>query len=724
MLSSLRVHEDDISKTAFRTRSAFPGQRVNQNGIHVDPSKIEAVKNWKAPTTPSEIRSFFGLAGYYRRFIANFSKIAKPLTSLTQKNQKYVWGVEQEEAFQTLKNNLCKANVVTDALSRKERVKPRRVRAMAMTIQYGVRGMILAAQSEAFKQENVSLVGSVMDEAHASRYLVHPGADKKYYNLRDMYWWPGMKRDIAIYVKSPWILSLNFQGQSSSKDWSSGVDHLRLRWEIYFVVLADAAESVRDAIGFEYCLASSSGWTKSPVLWAKIREGSLIGPELVQETNDKVVVIKEKLKAVKDRQKSYVDNRRKPLEFEVGDRVMLKVSPWKGVVRFGKKGKLAGLRLLEELSSVHDTFHVANLKKCLADANLHVPLDEIKVDKTLCFVDEPIEIMDREIKSLKRSKISLVKVRWNSKHGSEFTWEGEDYMKSKYPQLFVDRADESANSSFKEERFVVLKRIIVEVDPIYEREFKRSDFRKLPVLMVDGEKMVNTSGLIDELVKRMHPDSVCTCARIQLCWLSYKGMFTEVSLGLLKHLITDGVMKDEHYMKQGQNWKQNKRQASKLELEQSKLTAAISQLLTTMNDEPESKDGICQSDTDSKPTCGRPDEPLTSLKLTIIGHAPLASGAEIFFMFSVDELHLMCLQPPPKHIKLVQHENVTITPHLGASTMEAQEGVAIEIAEAVVGALRGELVATAVNAPMVPAEVCIGTMHPIVDDVDQDVKTK
>ncbi|GJR13037.1 putative reverse transcriptase domain-containing protein [Tanacetum coccineum] len=147
-------------------------------------------------------------------------------------------------------------------------VKPRRVRAMAITIQYGVRGMILVAQSEAFKQENVSLVGSVMDEAHASRYLVHPGVDKKYYNLRDMYWWPGMKRDIAINVKSPWILSLNFQGQSSG-----------LRWEIYFVVLADAAESVRDAIGFEYCLASSSGWIKSPVLWERLERVRLIGLE-------------------------------------------------------------------------------------------------------------------------------------------------------------------------------------------------------------------------------------------------------------------------------------------------------------------------------------------------------------------------------------------------------------------------------------------------------------
>ncbi|GJS11818.1 putative reverse transcriptase domain-containing protein [Tanacetum coccineum] len=202
----------------------FLGHMVNQNGIYIDPSKIEAVKNWKAPTTPSEIQSFLGLAGYYRSFMANFSKIAKPLTLLTQKNKKYEWGVEQEEAFQTLKNNLydapilslpdgvedfvvycdvlnqlfsdyeCeiryhlgKANVVADALSRKEKVKPRRVRAMAMTI-----------------QSRVLLVGGVrmiiMDEAHKTRYSVHLGADKMYHDVRDMYWWPGMKRDIATYV--------------------------------------------------------------------------------------------------------------------------------------------------------------------------------------------------------------------------------------------------------------------------------------------------------------------------------------------------------------------------------------------------------------------------------------------------------------------------------------------------------------------------------------------
>ncbi|GJT60048.1 putative reverse transcriptase domain-containing protein [Tanacetum coccineum] len=194
---------------------------------------------------------------------------------------------------------------------------------------------------------------------------------------------------------------------------------------------------------------------RSPVLWAEIGEGSLIGPELVLEMTDKVVLIKEKLKAARDRQKSYTDKRRKPLEFKVGDQVLEKVSPWKGVVHFRKKGKLTPryvgpfeileriglvayrLRLPEELSSVHDTFHVSNLKKCLADANLHVPLDEIKVDKTLRFVEEPVEIMDREIKKLKRRKIALVKVRWNSKRGPEFTWEHEDEMRIKYPQLLV-----------------------------------------------------------------------------------------------------------------------------------------------------------------------------------------------------------------------------------------------------------------------------------------------
>ncbi|GJV42908.1 putative reverse transcriptase domain-containing protein [Tanacetum coccineum] len=174
---------------------------------------------------------------------------------------------------------------------------------------------------------------------------------------------------------------------------------------------------------------------RSPIMWAEVGEGQLIGPELVQETTEKIAQIKDRLKATRDHQKSYANKRRKHLEFSVCDYVLLKVSPWKGVIRFGKKKKLAPrfvgpfeiiekvgyvayrLDLHEELNGVHDTFHVSNLKKCLADPTLQVPLDKIRVDDKLNFVEEPVEILEREFKKLKRSRITIVKVRWNSKRG-------------------------------------------------------------------------------------------------------------------------------------------------------------------------------------------------------------------------------------------------------------------------------------------------------------------
>ncbi|GJZ99098.1 putative reverse transcriptase domain-containing protein [Tanacetum coccineum] len=468
----------------------FLGHVVNQSGIHVDPGKIEAVKNWKAPTTSSEIRSFLGLAGYYRRFIANFSKIAKPLTSLTQKNQKF----SSYYCDASITIRWCayakNKNVVADALSRKKRVKPKRVRAMAMTIQSG---MERKGDNSLYFMDRiwVPLVRGVktviMDEAHKSRYSVHPGADKMYYDLRD------------IFTKSVNIFLQYGEDYSTEKLARLYTDEIVVRHGVHVSIILD-----RDA------RFTSRLWqTFQKALGTRLDMTTAYHPQTDGQSKRTIQTLEDMLRtcvidfggswdvhlplaefsynisyhtsircasfeALYGRKcrppvlwaemgKSYADNRGKPLEFEVGDRVMLKVSPWKGVVHFGKKGKLAPryvgpfeilerigpvayrLRLFEELSGVHDTFHVSNLKKCLADASLHVPLDEIKVDKTLRFVEEAVEIMDREIKSLKRSKISLVKVRWNSKRGPEYTWECEDYMKSKYPQLFVDHANESAS---------------------------------------------------------------------------------------------------------------------------------------------------------------------------------------------------------------------------------------------------------------------------------------
>ncbi|GJS91091.1 putative reverse transcriptase domain-containing protein [Tanacetum coccineum] len=301
----------------------FLGHLIDSQGLHVDPAKIEAVKNWASPTTPTEIHQFLGLAGYYRRFIEGFSKIAMSLTELTQKNKKCIWGEDQESAFQLLKQKLCeasilalpkgnddfvvycdashqglgvvlmqrekviayasrqlkpneenyttydleleavhildqkelnmrqrrwlelladynceiryhsgKANVVADALSRKEQIKPLRVRSLVMTIHPNLPSQILKAQTEALKEENIKaenlrgmdkafeicpdgtrcfknrswlpLFGNlrdlIMHESYKSKYSIHPGSDKMYQDLKKLYWWLNMKAIIAEYV--------------------------------------------------------------------------------------------------------------------------------------------------------------------------------------------------------------------------------------------------------------------------------------------------------------------------------------------------------------------------------------------------------------------------------------------------------------------------------------------------------------------------------------------
>nr|GEY96709.1 putative reverse transcriptase domain-containing protein [Tanacetum cinerariifolium] len=440
-----------------------------------------------------------GLAGYYRRFIEGFSKIAKPMTKLTQKKKEL--NVIQRQWLELLSDYDCdiryhlwKANVVSDALSRKEREPPLRVRALVMTI-----GLDLPK----LKQEN---------RRTSRRKMLEVCSDKMYQDMKKLYWWPNMKADIATYVnKCLTCAKVKAEHQRPSgllvqpkiPEWkwenitmdfvtelpksSQGYDTIwvivdRLTKSAIFTPMREtypmdklARISLQNALGANLDMSTAyhpqtdgqsertiqtledmlcactidfgKGWVNhlplvefsynnsyyanikaapfealygrkccSPVYWTEVGEAQILGLELIQEMTEKIVQIKQRIQAARDRLRSYADLKRKPMEFQVGDKVMLKVSPWKGVIRFGKRGKLNPryvgpfkviekirkvaykLELPEELSRVHNTFHVSNLKKCHADEPLAVPLDGLHFDDKLHFVEELVEIIDRKVK--------------------------------------------------------------------------------------------------------------------------------------------------------------------------------------------------------------------------------------------------------------------------------------------------------------------------------------
>ncbi|GKC32176.1 putative reverse transcriptase domain-containing protein [Tanacetum coccineum] len=415
----LRVHEDDIPKTAFRTRYGhfeftvmpfgltnapavfmdlmnrvcrpyldkfvivfiddiliysktqagcievqFLRHVINGNGIHVDPSKIEAVKNWKAPRTPTEVRSFLGLAGYYRRFIENFSKIAKSLTTLTQKCKTFDWG------WKTLL-------VYCEESGERTRLCVNAMSVLHLKIwrhyQYGTKTGYLYRSLECLQHIFVRRV----EYATASWIRI------VYRVFKDM--------DTAAQKE----VVDEFAGLQKGLD---KMIELRSDGTLYYLdrIWVPMKGDVRTLIMDEAYKSKFSIHLGADKMYHDFKR--------YDRPEDKLCLIRDEASS-----------------FSVGWPL------WS-----------IGLILPEELNGVHDTFHVSNLKKCLADPTLQVPLDEIRVDAKLNFVEEPVEILEREFKKLKRSRIAIVKVRWNSKRGPEFTWEREDQMKLKYPYLFSD----------------------------------------------------------------------------------------------------------------------------------------------------------------------------------------------------------------------------------------------------------------------------------------------
>ncbi|GKD98906.1 putative reverse transcriptase domain-containing protein, partial [Tanacetum coccineum] len=384
------------------------------------------------------------LAGYYQRFIEGFSKVAKPMTKLTQKKVAFEWGDKKEATFQTLKDKLYSAPILAlpqgaenfivyceashkglvrsvcsktlDTLSVWNQVhyvyRPQKSKTHSQSkgVEHETTSLVRVAQKDIPKERLEPCADGtlclndrswlpcygdlrtvIMHESHKSKYYVHPGSDKMYQDMKKLYWWPNMKADIATYwdnITMDFVTKLPKSSQGHDTIW----------------VIVDRL-------------------TKSAI-FIPMREND----PLKKLARMYLKEIKQRIQAARDRQKSYADLKRKPMEFQVVGRVMLKVSPWKGVVRFGKRGKLNlryvgpfkvlekvgfiayKLELPQELSRVHNTFHVSNLKKCYSDEPLAVPLKGLHIDDKLQFVEEPVEIMEQEVKRLKRSCIPLVKV--------------------------------------------------------------------------------------------------------------------------------------------------------------------------------------------------------------------------------------------------------------------------------------------------------------------------
>ncbi|WVZ50706.1 hypothetical protein U9M48_001938 [Paspalum notatum var. saurae] len=525
----------------------FQGHVISNGGIAVDQSKVSEVQNWKIPGDAKDIRSFLGLAGYYRRFIEGFSKIAKPMTALLEKNIKFKWTSACQKAFEELKKRLTTALVLTFP----DMHKPFSVYCDASRLGLGCvlmqEGKVIAYASKQPRDHEKNYPTHDLELAavvHALKTELNMRQRRwleliKDYDL-EIHYHPGKANVVADALSRKSTVSMEFEPTLEQEIRKGQLNDEKIK-EIRELIKLDKAPGFRvDANGtivsdretqftshfwkrlhesmdtrlnfssayhpqtdgqtkrtnqiledmLRACaIKYGTSWDKSlpyaefsynnsyqasikmspfqvlygrrcrtPLHWDQPREKQLFGPEIIEDAEHQVRMIRENLRIAQTRQKSYADYRRRDLEFVVGDFMYLKVSPIRGLRRFKVKGKLAPryigpfkiidrkgevayqLELPDRLSGVHYMFHVSQLKKCLRVPKEQLQVYVLNVQDDLTYTEHPVQILETAQRTTRNRVIKMCKVKWSHHTAEEATWEREDDLGADYPELFASQS--------------------------------------------------------------------------------------------------------------------------------------------------------------------------------------------------------------------------------------------------------------------------------------------